>query len=91
MCRPRLKFHMEYCAAHPEELTKVAAVQKKVPRFQISNWVLPSVRCSVTCICGGDTVVWEAMACWLILRLWCKNAVRSIIMARNILTQCISQ
>ena len=27
--RPRLKFHMEYCAAHPEELTKVAAVQKK--------------------------------------------------------------
>jgi len=27
---PRLKFHMEYCAAHPDELTKVAAVQKKV-------------------------------------------------------------
>lgn len=27
---PRLKFHMEFCTEHPEELTKVAAVQKKV-------------------------------------------------------------
>ena len=29
-CRPRLKYHMDYCMEHPEELTKVAAVQKKV-------------------------------------------------------------
>ncbi len=29
-CRPRLKYWMEYCEAHPEELSKVAAVQKKV-------------------------------------------------------------
>ena len=27
---PRLKYWMEYCEAHPEELSKVAAVQKKV-------------------------------------------------------------
>lgn len=27
---PKLKQHMEYCANHPEELSKVAAVQKKV-------------------------------------------------------------
>eukprot|EP00201_Polytomella_parva_P016893 CAMPEP_0175051354 /NCGR_PEP_ID=MMETSP0052_2-20121109/7749_1 /TAXON_ID=51329 ORGANISM="Polytomella parva, Strain SAG 63-3" /NCGR_SAMPLE_ID=MMETSP0052_2 /ASSEMBLY_ACC=CAM_ASM_000194 /LENGTH=186 /DNA_ID=CAMNT_0016315621 /DNA_START=138 /DNA_END=698 /DNA_ORIENTATION=- len=27
---PRLKSHMEYCVAHPEEITKVAAIQKKV-------------------------------------------------------------
>ncbi|KAL3146690.1 hypothetical protein ABBQ32_000917 [Trebouxia sp. C0010 RCD-2024] len=27
---PRLKMHMDYCMEHPEELTKVAAVQKKV-------------------------------------------------------------
>mmetsp|Transcript_19649 Transcript_19649/g.59428 ORF Transcript_19649/g.59428 Transcript_19649/m.59428 type:complete len:220 (+) Transcript_19649:184-843(+) len=31
---PRLKFHMEYCQAHPEELTKVASVQKKVADVQ---------------------------------------------------------
>lgn len=30
LCRPRLKMHMDYCMEHPEELTKVAAVQKKV-------------------------------------------------------------
>ena len=29
-CRPRLKYHMDYCMEHPEELTKVASVQKKV-------------------------------------------------------------
>ena len=28
--RPRLKFHMEFCTDHPDELTKVAAVQRKV-------------------------------------------------------------
>ncbi|CAD7700981.1 unnamed protein product [Ostreobium quekettii] len=27
---PRLKHHMEYCEAHPEEISKVAAVQRKV-------------------------------------------------------------
>eukprot|EP00199_Chlamydomonas_sp_CCMP681_P006037 CAMPEP_0119106216 /NCGR_PEP_ID=MMETSP1180-20130426/3968_1 /TAXON_ID=3052 ORGANISM="Chlamydomonas cf sp, Strain CCMP681" /NCGR_SAMPLE_ID=MMETSP1180 /ASSEMBLY_ACC=CAM_ASM_000741 /LENGTH=221 /DNA_ID=CAMNT_0007091491 /DNA_START=32 /DNA_END=697 /DNA_ORIENTATION=+ len=27
---PRLKSHMEYCMAHPEEISKVAAVQRKV-------------------------------------------------------------
>eukprot|EP00891_Asterochloris_glomerata_P001061 jgi/Astpho2/1061/Aster-07445 len=27
---PRLKYHMDYCMEHPEELTKVAAVQKKL-------------------------------------------------------------
>lgn len=27
---PRLKYWMEYCEQHPEELSKVAAVQKKV-------------------------------------------------------------
>lgn len=27
---PRLKSHMEYCMAHPDEISKVAAVQKKV-------------------------------------------------------------
>jgi vesicle-associated membrane protein 7 len=27
---PRLKSHMDYCMEHPDELTKVAAVQKKV-------------------------------------------------------------
>ena len=30
VCRPKLKEQMEYCMAHPEELTKVAAVQKRV-------------------------------------------------------------
>lgn len=28
--RPRLKEQMEYCMSHPDELTKVAAVQKRV-------------------------------------------------------------
>lgn len=28
--RPKLKEQMEYCMAHPDELTKVAAVQKRV-------------------------------------------------------------
>lgn len=28
--RPRLKFHMEYCQEHPDEMTKVASVQKQV-------------------------------------------------------------
>ena len=32
-CRPKLKEQMEYCMAHPEELTKVAAVQKRVRFF----------------------------------------------------------
>lgn len=27
---PRLKYWMEYCEQHPEELSKVASVQKKV-------------------------------------------------------------
>ncbi|EFJ39880.1 hypothetical protein VOLCADRAFT_70298 [Volvox carteri f. nagariensis] len=27
---PRLKTHMEYCMEHPEEISKIAAVQKKV-------------------------------------------------------------
>eukprot|EP00884_Botryococcus_braunii_P011174 jgi/Botrbrau1/20057/Bobra.200_1s0062.2 len=27
---PRLKYHMDYCASHPEELSKVAGLQKKV-------------------------------------------------------------
>lgn len=27
---PRLKYHMEYCMEHPEEISKVAAVQRKV-------------------------------------------------------------
>ncbi|KAG2452182.1 hypothetical protein HYH02_003213 [Chlamydomonas schloesseri] len=27
---PRLKSHMEYCMEHPEEISKIAAVQKKV-------------------------------------------------------------
>lgn len=27
---PRLKNHMEYCMAHPEEISKIAAVQKKM-------------------------------------------------------------
>ncbi|KAL6751241.1 R-SNARE protein, VAMP72-family [Haematococcus lacustris] len=27
---PRLKSHMDYCMAHPEEISKVAAVQKRV-------------------------------------------------------------
>lgn len=29
---PRLKYWMEYCEQHPEELSKVASVQKKVRR-----------------------------------------------------------
>jgi hypothetical protein len=29
-CSPRLKSHMEYCMAHPEEISKIAAVQKRV-------------------------------------------------------------
>ncbi len=28
--RPRLKMHMDYCMEHPEELSKVAGLQKKV-------------------------------------------------------------
>ena len=28
--RPRLKTQMEWCMAHPEELSKVAGLQKKV-------------------------------------------------------------
>ncbi|KAG1681167.1 hypothetical protein FOA52_015610 [Chlamydomonas sp. UWO 241] len=27
---PRLKSHMDYCAAHPEEISKIASVQRKV-------------------------------------------------------------
>ncbi len=30
MCRPRLKYHMDYCMEHPEELSRVAGLQKKV-------------------------------------------------------------
>lgn len=37
LCRPRLKMHMDYCMEHPEELTKVAAVQKKVQNFLVLN------------------------------------------------------
>ena len=28
--RPRLKYHMDYCMEHPEELSRVAGLQKKV-------------------------------------------------------------
>jgi hypothetical protein len=28
--RPKLKMQMEYCMSHPEEISKVASVQKKV-------------------------------------------------------------
>lgn len=28
--RPRLKYWMEYCEQHPEEISKIASVQKKV-------------------------------------------------------------
>lgn len=28
--RPRLKSHMEYCNGHPEEVSKVSSVQRKV-------------------------------------------------------------
>lgn len=31
---PRLKFHMEYCETHPEEMSKVASVQKQVANVQ---------------------------------------------------------
>lgn len=30
VCRPRLKHHMDYCMEHPEELSRVAGLQKKV-------------------------------------------------------------
>lgn len=30
LCRPRLKYHMDYCMEHPEELSRVAGLQKKV-------------------------------------------------------------
>ena len=44
LCRPRLKEQMDYCMAHPEELTKVAAVQKKVCPVRLQRaWLLYSV------------------------------------------------
>ena len=30
MNRPRLKYHMDYCTDHPEELSRVAGLQRKV-------------------------------------------------------------
>ena len=29
-CRPRLKYWMDYCQEHPDEMNKVASVQRKV-------------------------------------------------------------
>lgn len=29
-CRPRLKYWMDYVQEHPEEISKIASVQKKV-------------------------------------------------------------
>ena len=37
---PRLKHWMDYCEAHPEELSKVAAVQKKVDEVREERGVL---------------------------------------------------
>ena len=42
---PRLKHWMEYCEQHPEELSKVASVQKKVrvgPLFRVFFTVCPT-------------------------------------------------
>lgn len=30
VCRPRLKYWMDYVQEHPEEISKIASVQKKV-------------------------------------------------------------
>jgi len=35
-CRPRLKYWMDYVQEHPEEISKIASVQKKV-RSQVST------------------------------------------------------
>ena len=40
VCRPRLKYWMDYCQEHPEEISKIASVQKKVhdpPCFLLCN------------------------------------------------------
>lgn len=42
--RPRLKSHMEYCMAHPEEISKISAVQRKVrPRRPLQRWLPPDL------------------------------------------------
>ena len=39
--RPKLKEQMDYCMAHPDELTKVAAVQKRVPSLSMKLERMP--------------------------------------------------
>ena len=34
LCRPRLKYWMDYCQDHPDEMNKVASVQRKVSASQ---------------------------------------------------------
>lgn len=76
-CRPRLKYHMDYCASHPEELSKVAGLQKKVEEVKgimVDNieqvWILCSqtLTGSIPCEhnawdCSTSVDNWSRMSC----------------------------
>jgi hypothetical protein len=48
--RPRLKHHMDYCMEHPEELSRVAGLQKKVD--EVKNVMVDNIEqaCGVPCL-----------------------------------------
>ena len=37
--RPRLKYWMDYCQEHPDEMNKIASVQKKVSSTHVPHVV----------------------------------------------------
>lgn len=39
LCRPRLKYWMDYCQEHPDEMNKIASVQKKVSSTPVPHVV----------------------------------------------------
>lgn len=61
---PRLKYWMEYCEQHPEELSKVASVQKKVRGGRAGG--------AGDASCGQPCVV----ACWTAERVGCARGWR---------------
>jgi hypothetical protein len=38
-CRPTLKRQMDYCMDHPEEISKMASVQRKVLCSRLLSWL----------------------------------------------------
>lgn len=53
LCRPRLKYHMDYCMEHPEELSRVAGLQKKVD--EVKNVMVDNIE-----QVGGTSALWNA-------------------------------